>query len=259
LKRLLILGGTTEAAALAGQALARFPGRLAVTSSLAGRTEHPAPLAGDIRIGGFGGPAGLADYLRAEAVDLLIDATHPFAARVATEARLGAEAAGVPRLILRRPMWRRHERDRWIEVADLAEAAAKVAAFGRRTWLTLGSGDLAAFAGVTNVRFLVRMIDPPRQRPPLRFHEIVLGRGPFSLVEERQLIERHAIEILVSKASGGGATEAKLVAAREASLPVIMIRRPPPEPGEAVPTVEAALAWLAERLGGAAASERRAP
>jgi precorrin-6A/cobalt-precorrin-6A reductase len=258
---LLILGGTGEAASLAQQALHRFGEGLAVTTSLAGRTEHPAPLPGDVRIGGFGGPAGLAAYLREHAVDLLVDATHPFAAAVSAEAREAAELAGVPRLLVLRPMWRRHALDRWIEVADLAEAAAKVKLVGRRAWLTVGTRELAAFTPIHDVRFLVRMIDPPRQRLPLKFHQVVLGRGPFSLLEERHLIQRHAIDVLVAKASGGVATEAKIIAAREASLPVIMVRRPPAEPGETVPTVDGAIAWIEARLGAAAAAarERRAP
>jgi precorrin-6A/cobalt-precorrin-6A reductase len=259
--RLLILGGTGEAASLAQQGVQRFAERLAVTTSLAGRTEHPAPLPGDVRIGGFGGPAGLAAYLRAHEIDLLVDATHPFAAAISAEARCAAELAGVPRLLLLRPMWRRHALDRWIEVEDLAAAAAKVALLGRRAWLTIGTRELDAFAAITDVRFLVRMIDPPRRPPPLKFHQIVLGRGPFTLVEERHLIQRYAIDVLVAKASGGAATEAKLVAAREMSLPVLMVRRPAPEPGETVPTVEAALAWIDARLGAraAAALERRVP
>ncbi|HZS81803.1 MAG TPA: cobalt-precorrin-6A reductase [Stellaceae bacterium] len=254
--RLLLLGGTGEAAALAAAIEARFGAAIALTTSLAGRTERPVAVAGDVRIGGFGGAEGLAAYLRAHDVGLLVDATHPFAARISAHARAACEAAGIPRLMLLRPPWRRHPLDRWIEVDDLAAAAALVGKLGRRAFLTIGSGELAAFAGVTEVRFLVRLVEPPRRPLPLRFCEIVLGRGPFTLAEERHLLQRHAIEVMVSKASGGEATEAKLVAAREASLPVIMVRRPPPEPGEAVISVEAALGWieryaLAARGGGA--------
>jgi precorrin-6A/cobalt-precorrin-6A reductase len=129
----------------------------------------------------------------------------------------------------------------------MAAAAELVVRLGRRAWLTVGAQAIPAFAPVTDVRFLVRLVDPPREPLPLRFHEIVLGRGPFSLAEERHLLQRHGIEVLVCKASGGAATEAKLGAARELSLPVIMVRRPPPEPGASVDTVEAALDWLADR------------
>jgi precorrin-6A/cobalt-precorrin-6A reductase len=243
-QRLLILGGTGEAAALARAAVVRFGDALAVTTSLAGRTERPGPIPGQVRIGGFGGPAGLAAYLRDHEIERLIDATHPFAARISSEARAACDIAGVPRLILLRPPWRRHPLDRWIEVDDMEAAAGIVARIGRRAWLTIGVGEVAAFSAVTGVRFLVRLVDPPRRPLPLRFCQIVIGRGPFALAGERHLIARHAIDVMVCKASGGAATEAKLVAARDYSLPVVMVRRPPPEPGELVEDVDEALDWL---------------
>lgn len=243
--RLLILGGTAEAAALARGASARFGDALAVTTSLAGRTVRPAPLPGRIRVGGFGGPAGLAAYLIENGVGRLIDATHPFAARISAEARLACEAANVPRLLLLRPPWRRHPRDRWIEVDDMSAAADIVAQIGRHPWLTVGTTEIARFSGVAGVHFLVRFVDRPGRPLPLQSYEVTIGRGPFTLTEERHQIERHAIDVLVCKASGGAATEAKLIAAREFGLPVIMVRRPPAEAGEAVDTVVAALDWLA--------------
>jgi precorrin-6A/cobalt-precorrin-6A reductase len=243
--RLLILGGTAEAAALARDAATRFGDALQVTSSLAGRTERPGPLPGQLRIGGFGGPPGLVAYLRDQAIDRLIDATHPFAARISAEARLACEEARIPRLLLLRPAWRRHPLDRWIEVDSMEVAAAIVGRVGRHAWLTVGAGEIECFSPATDIHFLVRLVDPPRRRLPLRSYNVIVGRGPFSLADERRLLTHHAIEVLVCKASGGGATEAKIIAARERGLPVIMIRRPPPEPGEAVETVEAALDWLA--------------
>lgn len=245
-RRLLILGGTSEAAALARAALVRFGEQIVVTTSLAGRTERPGPIEGQVRIGGFGGAPGLAAYLEQNGVDRLIDATHPFASRVSAEARLACEAAGVPRLLLHRPAWERHPLDRWIEVDNMEAAAGIVARIGRRAWLTIGASEVACFASAGAVHFLVRLVDPPRHPLPLRFCEVVVARGPFTLDEERHLIARHAIDVLVCKASGGTATEAKLVAAREFSIPVVMLRRPPPEPGEAVETIEQALDWIAE-------------
>lgn len=256
-ERLLILGGTAEAAALVRGALARLGDALEVTTSLAGRTERPAPLPGRIRIGGFGGPAGLVTYLTENRIDRLIDATHPFAARISAAARLACEAANVPRLLLLRPAWRRHPLDRWIEVDGMPGAAAIVGHMARRAWLTVGSGELACFAEATGVRFLVRLITLPPRPLPLRRYELVLGRGPFTVAGERHLLQRHAIDVLVTKASGGAATEAKIVAARELSLPVVMVRRPPAEPGEAVDTIAAALDWLAVQRP--AAFVRRAP
>lgn len=251
-KQLLILGGTAEAAALARAALARFGAVLQVTTSLAGRTDRPGPLPGKMRVGGFGGPPGLAAYLKEHRIDRLIDATHPFATRISAAARLACEQTGVPRLLLLRPPWGRHPLDRWIEVDNMAEAAAIVGRVGRRAWLTVGASEIGCFTAETRVRFLVRLVDPPRRRLPLRSYEVVVGRGPFTLAEERQRLERHAIDVLVCKASGGAATEAKIIAARELGLPVIMVRRPAPEPGESVDTVEAALDWL----GGSPASSK---
>jgi precorrin-6A/cobalt-precorrin-6A reductase len=243
--RLLILGGTGEATALARAVLARFGDAIEVTTALAGRTRHPGPIPGQVRIGGFGGVAGLADYLLAQRIDRLIDSTHPFAAEISSAARLASDQARVPRLLLLRPAWRRHPLDRWIEVDSVEAAAQIVGRVGRRALLTVGAGEVAAFEPANGVRFVVRMIDLPRAPLPLRFHEIVLGRGPFALTEERHLMQRNAIDVLVCKASGGAATEAKLVAARELSLPVIMVRRPPVERGLSVDTVEGAIDWLA--------------
>ena len=246
--RLLILGGTAEAAALARAALERLGGRLEVTTALAGRTEMPGPLPGAVRIGGFGGAPGLAAYLAEARIDLLIDATHPFADQISRHARVASEQAGIDRLVLERPPWRRHPLDRWIEVEDYAGAAAAVARVGRRCLLTVGAGELGAFAGLSQVHFVVRLIDPPAQPLPLASCEVILGRGPFTLAGERALLQKYRIDVLAAKASGGAATEAKLIAAREAGLPVVLLRRPKPESGPRVGTVEAALAWLEERL-----------
>jgi precorrin-6A/cobalt-precorrin-6A reductase len=244
-ERLLILGGTGEAAELARGAAARFGDGLEITTSLAGRTERPRHLAGHVRIGGFGGPTGLTTYLIEHGIGRLIDATHPFATRISAAAHLACERASVPRLVLRRPPWRRHPLDRWIEVDSVAAAAAIVDRMGRRAWLTLGASEIATFSAVTAVHYLVRLVDRPRHPLPLRSYEVIVGRGPFSVAEEHSHIERHAIDVLVCKASGGGATEAKIIAARERGLPLIIVRRPPPEPGEGVDTVEEALNWLA--------------
>jgi precorrin-6A/cobalt-precorrin-6A reductase len=245
---LLILGGTGEAATLAAAAVAHYGEALVVTSSLAGRTGTPAPLPGRVRVGGFGGAAGLADYLAAASVEMVIDATHPFAARISAHAQQACDALGVPRLMLQRPEWQRHPDDRWIEVESATAAAARLPEFGRRAWLTIGARELAAFAGLTSIHFLIRTIDPPTAPPPLASYETIAGRGPFTLAGERHILERHAIDVLVARASGGAATEAKLVGARELQLPVLMLRRPPAPCGPSVASVEEALAWLAREL-----------
>jgi precorrin-6A/cobalt-precorrin-6A reductase len=243
--KLVIMGGTIEAAGLARAALARFGDRVEVTTALAGRTERAGPIPGLVRIGGFGGAAGLAAYLAAHRIDRLIDATDPFAVEISAEARLACDETQVRRLVLRRPPWRRHPLDRWIEVDSMAAAARIVGRIGRRVWLTVAAGEVACFAAAPAVHFLVRLAAPPRQRLPLRFYELVVGCGPFTIAEEQHRIERHAIDVLVCKARGGALAEAKIIAARELSLPVVMVRRPVGEPGEAVDSVEAALDWLA--------------
>jgi len=246
-ERLLILGGTGEAAALAEAASTAFPD-LDVISSLAGRTLTPGTLPGRIRVGGFGGADGIAAYLREERIGFVIDATHPFAATISAHAAEACAATGTPRLLLLRPPWQPQPGDRWEDVADRAEAARLLAATSRRAFLTLGPGDLAAFAGLAEVFFLVRLIQSPAQPPPLVNHDLVVGRPPFSLDEERSLFARHRIDTLVTKQSGGAA-EAKLVAAREAGARVVMIARPEKPAGERVATVAEAMAWLGGLLG----------
>ena len=252
---LLILGGTAEAAALARAAVAQFDARLTVITSLAGRTSSPAPVAGALRSGGFGGAAGLAAYLREAAVDLVIDATHPFAAQISRHARIAAASAGVPRLALLRQDWQREAGDRWIDVPDLDDAARALPALGRRVLLTIGGRGLDAFAALEGIAFVVRLIETPRTALALRAAELVIARPPFTLDGERHLLHRCAVAVMVAKASGG-ARPAKLAAAGEAGVPVVMVARPPSEPGESVASVAAAVTWIAARLGRTVMVER---
>jgi precorrin-6A/cobalt-precorrin-6A reductase len=246
-RRLLILGGTAEAAALAAAAIERFGDRLEVISSFAGRVDGIRPPPGRIRIGGFGGPQGLAHYLKSEAIDLVVDATHPFAREISLNVRLAAEQTGGRRLVLWRPPWPRHPLDRWIEVDGIDGAARALRHLGRRVWLTVGAGELQPFADLDDRWFLVRLVEA-RGALPLADHTLIEGRGPFPLEAERALIRQHRIDVLVTKASGGAATYAKIEAAREADLPVVMVRRPLPEPGERVDSIDAALDWISTYL-----------
>jgi precorrin-6A/cobalt-precorrin-6A reductase len=246
-KKLLLLGGTAEARHLAETAVARFGAALSVTTSLAGRTQNVAPLAGAVRCGGFGGAAGLAAYLRVERIDFVIDATHPFAARISAAARAACDELALPLLTVARPSWRREQGDRWIDVDSPGEAAALLPRMGKRVFLTIGRAGLEAFAPVAGVYFLVRLIERPAAQLPLAC-ELVLGRGPFTVDDERGIMARHAIDLLVTKASGGTATAAKLAAARAAGIPVVMLRRPPAVAGEQVAEIEDAVGWLEERL-----------
>ncbi len=245
--KILILGGTSEASTLAAQVLARSGDRVDVVSSFAGRVEGLRPPPGKIRIGGFGGVEGLVSYIKKESIGLLVDATHPFAHRMSRNAHEAADCAGVPRLVLWRPPWPRHPLDRWIEVDGIEAAAHALFHLGRRVWLTVGAGELAPFATVPDRWFLVRLIEA-KAPLPLGDHLMIEGRGPFPLETERALIRHHRIDVLVSKASGGDATYAKIEAAREANLPVVMVRRPLPEPGERLESVAEAVDWILARL-----------
>ncbi len=235
---ILILGGTAEARELAaGLHAAGVP----VTSSLAGRVSRPRLPEGETRIGGFGGPEALARWIGEHAVLAVVDATHPFAQRISASAAQACPRAGVPLLRLERPGWSERPGDRWQWVDDLDEAATAVR--GRlRVLLTTGRQGLAAFANADDAWFLVRCVDPPDPPLPPR-HELLLDRGPYTLEGELALIDAHAIDLVVTKDSGGPHTVAKLDAARERDLDVIVVRRPPRLDVPTVTTVAAALEW----------------
>ncbi|MFD7812995.1 cobalt-precorrin-6A reductase [Streptomyces sp. NPDC059785] len=235
----LILGGTTEARRLAEILAAEAP-HLRVTTSLAGRVAAPRLPPGEVRTGGFGGAGGLAGWLRAERVDALVDATHPFARTIGFHAAEAAATTHVPLLAVRRPGWVPGRGDVWHDAASPAQAAALLPALGRRVFLTTGRTGLADFAELDGLWFLVRSVDAPEPPHP-RHMEVLLARGPFALDGERELLRRHRIDVLVTKDSGGEATAPKLTAAREAAVPVVMIRRPPvPEGVPVVPGPEEA-------------------
>ncbi|MFH8497209.1 cobalt-precorrin-6A reductase [Streptomyces coeruleorubidus] len=246
--RVLILGGTTEARRLA-ELLNDTPG-LTLTSSLAGRVASPRLPPGEVRIGGFGGAEGLAAWLREHRVDVLIDATHPFAGTISFHAARAAATAHVPLLALRRPGWVPVEGDDWHDAGSLEEAARLLPALGRRVFLTTGRMGLAAFAALDDLWFLVRSVDAPEAPHPARM-DVLLDRGPFTLDGERELLRRHRIDVLVTKDSGGAATAPKLTAAREAGLPVLVIRRPlVPEGVPVVTGPEEAARWVGQWFQG---------
>ncbi|MFB8245274.1 cobalt-precorrin-6A reductase [Streptomyces sp. NPDC055952] len=246
----LILGGTTEARRLAELLAAGAPPGTRVTNSLAGRVAAPRLPPGEVRVGGFGGAEGLAAWLREHEVDALIDATHPFAGTISFHAARAAATAHVPLLALRRPGWVPVPGDDWHEAASLDEAAALLPALGRRVFLTTGRMGLAAFADLDGPWFLVRSVDPPAPPHPPRM-EVLLDRGPFTLDGERALLRRHRIDVVVTKDSGGTATAPKLTAAREAGVPVVVVRRPPvPEDVPVVADAPAAAAWITRLAAG---------
>lgn len=243
--RVLILAGTAQATALAG-ALAGDP-RFQATASLAGRTARPAPLPLPTRIGGFGGVAGLAAWLREAGVAAVVDATHPFAARISAHAEQACRATGVPLAVLGRPAWEAGPGDDWRPVDDMEAAAARLADWRGCVFLTIGRQELAPFAALAAARpdlpFLVRTVDPPEALPSGA--TLILDRGPYTVDGELDLMRRHAVSVVVSKNSGGTATAAKLAAARVLGLPVVMVRRPPPGTAPVFTEGAAVVDWLA--------------
>jgi precorrin-6A/cobalt-precorrin-6A reductase len=240
---LLILGGTGEAAALAGRVAARAP-TLAALVSLAGRTREPQPLALPMRGGGFGGATGLARFLRERGVQAVVDATHPFAAIMPFNAGIACRMAGVPLLALRRPEWRPVAGDRWLDVPDMTTAAHAIGRQPKSVLLTIGRQEIGAFARAPQHRYVARMIEEPEPGHGLPDLTVIRARGPFSLGDEIDLLRAEAIDTLVTKNAGGAATEAKLTAARALGLPVVMVARPDKPDVPVAETVGAALGWL---------------
>jgi precorrin-6A/cobalt-precorrin-6A reductase len=240
--RILILGGTAEARGLAQRLAARSD--LAVTLSLAGRTATPAAQPVPVRVGGFGGTSGLANYLSAERIDALVDATHPYAAIISANVARAAETSGIPLLALRRAPWTPVAGDRWIEVADIPAAVAALGEAPRRVFLALGRKELASFAAAPQHRYLVRSVDPVDPPLAVPHASYITARGPFAEADERALLAAHDIEVVVAKNGGGSATYGKIAAARELGVPVIMPLRPLLPTVMAVETIEDALAWL---------------
>ena len=240
--RLLILGGTTEASALARQ-IASCPG-LEPVLSFAGRTRNPSPPPIPFRVGGFGGFTGLKAYLIERKTEAVIDATHPFAAQMSRNAVAACRTLGLPIAGLSRPAWRQQDNDRWTSVADMAGAVSALGDRRRRVFLTIGGMQLAEFARVPQHWFLVRTIDPPDGVSALPHHRLILARGPFSVEDEIALIRDEGIDTLVTKNSGGSATEAKIEAARTLGIEVIIVERPTPETYPVFHTVGDVLGWI---------------
>lgn len=243
--RILVLGGTSEGRQLADLMVTAG---LDVVTSLAGRVARPRLPRGEVRIGGFGGPDGLAHWIRENGVSAVIDATHPFAETISASAAAATREVGTPHLRLHRRPWSPQPDDDWIIVSDMADAARVIRERFRRPMLTVGRQGLGAFAGDTRSSYLIRCVEPPTGALPHRYL-LVLDRGPFGADSERTLMSRHRIDVLVTKNSGGEATEAKLEAARELRIPVIMVDRPAAPEAETVHTVDDAARWLVDRFG----------
>lgn len=237
--RILLLGGTGEARALA----ARLHPNHDIISSLAGRVPDPALPVGPVRIGGFGGVSGLRQWLRENDITAVVDATHPFASTMTAHAAQVCAELGLPHLVLSRPAWQPADA---VRVASDVEAAHVVAKQGySRVFLTTGRSGVKPFTD-SDAWFLIRVVTPPDANVLPRHHEVLLSRGPYGYDDEYALLRDNKIDVLVTKNSGGALTEAKLQAAKDLGVTVVMIDRPPLPAGvTAVGTVEEAVAWVA--------------
>lgn len=248
----LILGGTSQASALA-QSLAELDIR--ATFSYAGRVAGLKPQPVPVRVGGFGGVDGLCRYLREHRVTHLVDATHPFAEQMSRHAVTAARRTGVASIALTRPPWRPEAGDRWHSVKTMDAAAAALAGPPRRVMLAIGRLHLAAFAAQPQHHYLLRLVESPKAEPVLPDYTLVIDRGPFSLPGELALLRAHRIEWLVCKNAGGDAAVAKLQAARQLDLPVVMIERPPVPDRREAHSVTQVLDWLMAEPSGAYRAE----
>src|ERR1700760_3029406 len=242
----LILGGTTEARELAA-ALSGRP--FATTVSLAGRTAAPAAQGAPVRVGGFGGAEGLAEYLCANQVDFLIDATHPYAQTISSNAAIAAAKTSTPILGLRRPPWQAGDGDFWVDVAGPEGAVRALGRSPRRVFLAVGRQELSPFCNAPHHHYFIRSVDPVD--PPLDVPNAsyILARGPFTEAGDHALLSSNSINAMVAKNSGGTATHSKIAAARTLGIPVFMFKRPPVPDYPAVATVAEAVDWLYQAAG----------
>lgn len=243
--RILILGGTTEATVLSRRLVG--DARFAVTVSLAGRTEAPRPVAGvAVRSGGFGGAAGLAQWLADACIEAVVDATHPFAAQISANAAAATGDLRLPLCTIVRPPWAAEPGDRWYTVPNMEQAAEALGADPRRVFLSVGRQSVGQFQRAPQHAYVVRSIEPPAEEQLPSHTTLIQARGPFTRDNEIDLLRGHRIDVVVTKNAGGRATYAKLEAARELAIPVIMIERPAKAGRHIVCTGEDALAWLGD-------------
>lgn len=244
LKKILILGGSSEAAALARHLCDRLKGRVDVVVSYSGITGHQPDLPCSVHVGGFGGASGLIEYIAEQRVDFMIDATHPYAEKISQNIYVAAQATEVPCVVLMRLPWMAGPKDRWLSVSNMEEAAQKVGEFNVPTFLSIGIKELSAFEELGDVPLLVRLLKQPDEDLNLDHYELVCARPPFDVEAEKQLMRSHNIRLLVTKNSGGEKTISKIQAARELGIAVVMVDRPPSEPLDHVATISDVEDWL---------------
>jgi precorrin-6A/cobalt-precorrin-6A reductase len=241
--KVLLLGGTSEAVQLA-ERLSAMPG-VSATLSLAGRTASPRASALPVRVGGFGGAAGLTDYLKRECVGLIIDATHPFAANISNNAVAACETAGVSLIALDRPAWQKTAGDDWQEFDTVEAAIAALPSEPQRIFSALGRSSVGALCAAPQHHYVIRVVDEIAPPPELPHATIVTARGPFRTEDDTVLFQKHAIQCVLAKNAGGSAAYAKIAAARKLGLKVYMIRRPDVSVRPTVSTIEEAMERIA--------------
>ncbi len=241
--RILLLGGTTEATAIAARLASDASAE--ATLSLAGRTANPAASPLPVRIGGFGGFAGLAEYLRHERIDLLVDATHPFAARISTNAIAASNATGVSLLAIERPPWTPVAGDDWIEHESITAAIAALPDEPQNVFSGLGRQAIDALSSAPQHGYVIRVVDRLKIPADLPSAKLVAARGPFRTDDDTKLFEEHRIRYVLAKNAGGSAAYSKIEAARNLGIKVHMVRRPKLPPRTTVSSVDEALAWIA--------------
>jgi precorrin-6A/cobalt-precorrin-6A reductase len=244
--RVLVLGGMTEARELAGRLAARS--NIDVILSLAGRTREPIQYPVPLRIGGFGGVRGLIDYINERQLDLMIDATHPFAEQMSRHAAFAASETGVPFFVLSRPAWQKADGDRWTDADSIVDAVAKLGAKPRRVFAAIGRQELSPLEAAPHHFYLVRSVDPiepPLSVPDARY---ICERGPFQVSAERKLLAHEKIDAILAKNSGGAASYAKIEAARKLGIEVVLVRRPRRGDAETVENVLEAVSLARQRL-----------
>jgi len=248
--RILLLGGTTEASSLAKLLAGRR--EFDCVLSLAGRTANPDPAPIPMRTGGFGGAEGLAAYIAQEKIDVVVDATHPFAAQMSRNAVTACGQSGGALVVIERPEWKPIRGDRWQSVADVAAGIAAIGTEPRRVLIATGRQQLAELEAAPQHHYVIRVIDPPEK--PLRVpdYKLIQARGPFTVAGDLALMGEERIEVIVAKNAGGKATASKLEAARELGIPVIMVARPDMPERRTLATAEAAFKWLVARHAGLA-------
>jgi precorrin-6A/cobalt-precorrin-6A reductase len=246
--KVLILGGTGKARELAQRVVPMFSDVAEIISSQAGVTFNPKTIPGRLVTGGFGGISGLVEFMEREQVQIIIDATHPFAETISDSAYVACTMNGAKRLTLGREMWNLPPGARWVEVETMKAAADEISNSVKRVFITTGRRGLEAFSKLDDIWFLVRMIDKPTAPINLAKHQIITGHPPFEIASERELLLSNSIDTLVSKNSGGSETMGKITAALEIETPIILLRQPEKLPGLWTSSVDDCLQWLAEQI-----------